>query len=356
MWPGTLIAVTGGTSGVSRRVEYSYLQWRESVAVTSQALAENGVGSKTKAVVAFPGSPWAIGPVFAEAALNCGATVLPAGQWATNSAFFQILQEFQPNCFMGSSNMLSSLSIRSELDTRLNWIKSIQICFSAGELLLPGTRETLKNSYGVQVVDIYGMAEFDTVAAEMPETLGLVLAPCFHYSLFVNDEYQPLAHCAKGRLAIRRNSEQEWHLTPDLVEVLPIVNRRQQWFGSYCIQVLDRCDESCSLFDGTKLSGEHVNRLVSFFPNLTHAQILISATSSCHVAEMMWAGQSDGPSPLEIESALGLISVDLADSIRHGFLRVTSSTRTSPEMLKRTARGKIPRIFTTSNESTITTL
>src|SRR4051812_18362813 len=103
---GTLVYLTGGTTGRPRRVVYDGKRYGESVGVTAEILAAHGVGEDSRVVVCQPFDPWAIGGVFRDAALACGACVLPLGLSASCRSLTDALLEFDANVLCGSASLL----------------------------------------------------------------------------------------------------------------------------------------------------------------------------------------------------------------------------------------------------------
>ncbi len=317
--------------------------------MTRQILSSREVGRGLRVAVCFPSDPWAIGSVFRDAALHCGATVLPLGLSAGQPSLWSKLVEFRPDIICSSASLLlhwhhSSIKEGRSPLLRVSWV------FHAGELLRPSIREACERAWNAQVVNVYGMAEFDSVGCEGVLNRGLVLSPHLDYAIAKEetDRRAGLRKGLKGKLLVRVKNGRRWHDTQDLVEVLERAsNREALWPNSWCIDVIGRVDGSLKLPDGSLIGTRHVESLMREFPAIQDAQLHLRHGRADEAAtlKVTLAIANDQPSPSDedVRSTLLKNCLELADSLMHETITLEIEFAEYSD-LSRTERGKI-RVF-----------
>ena len=255
-----LISLTGGTTAAPRMVHYDVQRWRRSVSIKCEIFRAHGVGPGSRVVVCHPSDPWAIGGVHRDAALACGASVLPLGLNAGSSGLQRLLVEFRPTVLCGTASLLSRW--KSELDARqlIFPLASRRVVFHAGEPLRDEDRRRCAAAWRATVVNVYGLAEFDAVASETPDGQQLALAPAFDFGIRIGQDVRVAALGQSGELFVReRAAAASWVSTRDRVHISgTIPHTSRLWPGSLAITLLGRLDGAVPLPDGSVITHEQV--------------------------------------------------------------------------------------------------
>lgn len=349
-WPETaqLVCLTGGTTAAPRQVVYDAAHWARSVKIKTEMLRAHGVGPGSRVAVCHPFDPWSIGAVHRDAALACGATVLPLGLSASTQSMQRQLMDFDPTIVCGTASLL----IRWWEEARLAGVEPIgapEIVFHAGEPLRDADREACARLLGARIVNVYGLAQFDAIACELPGCEGLVLAPDYEYRICRDGCMNLPAAGVVGELALRSRSGGAWHHTGDQVRVTGMVSSHApQWQGSPSIAHLGRLDHVVSLPDGSVLSGAQVLAAEAALADagVVKLQVQIWRPPARQAEVRIMASVRDGSSlsPERIRARLLEAACDLADAETHGAVRVVAELAPESRFL-RTARGKLPAVI-----------
>ncbi len=280
--------------------------------------------------------------------LACGARVLPLGLSVLQEGIQAILVNESPTHICGSARTLLRVAreIREKLflDPRS---LGIQKLFVAGERLSESIRLLLHQEWGGEVVNVYGMAEFDTIASEFPGLKGLVLMPEFEY--MVQDEAglsQKLSPGVNGELLVRENCSMDWHATNDYVEVIDsLAIDLYDWTPVQSIKVKGRSDLSVVLSDGSVLGAIHIEQLLDVIPGLSQLQVQVVREESNEILRIVYRN-SDVIHPVSeahILNTLKAVNVDLADSLEKGVVKDVIFDSAEYSWIV-TARGKLPLV------------
>lgn len=342
---GRWLYLTGGTTANPRIVEYDRERWAASIAAKLRLFELYAVGPSSRVAVAFPFAPWAIGSIFAEAAFLAEATVLPLGLSALEDPFSSVLSEFRPTHLCGSGAVLARLG-RKQSD-RLN--HRVDTLFVAGEKLTTDTRNELISQWDAQVVDIYGMAEFDMVAAQVPGLKDLALIPHLQYWIATEqEELLPLATGCEGELWIAELEAGPRHATGDLVRVKSKADHWRNGLPSYAIEIIGRIDGAVSFADGSMLAPVHLQATMNRFPSISALQAVVRRRVAGDELELRYVSAAGGAEMIDHNAlckALLDAAIDVQDSLRHGVITKFHARAVAADALSRTARGKIPAIL-----------
>jgi phenylacetate-coenzyme A ligase PaaK-like adenylate-forming protein len=320
-------------------------EWRSSVQVTEEVLRAHGVACGSKVLITHPFAPWAIGQVFAEAAIACGAHVFPIGLYFLDANFHDIITEidFTHICSTARSMIRWKRMLRSAAETVSS--PALKKIFVAGEKLTADLRFECESIWNASVIDIYGMAEFDTVAAELIGAEGLVLSPYLIYKLRVNNTVSALSEGACGELLIKRPSQETWHETGDMISVLSCANK-SIWRACFQIKFVNRMEEGLSLSDGSSIRAWQVQELLSKFQTIRRIQIRVRRSNFGDKLEILYQTDVKGSLPEldgEVLEQLVSTSIDLQDCLMHKTVSELNCRKVDNEdQFFSSLRGKIP--------------
>jgi phenylacetate-coenzyme A ligase PaaK-like adenylate-forming protein len=349
-WTGTIHYFTGGTVSSPKQISYNAQRWQRSIAIKQRLLSAYGVNEEARVVVCYPFAPWAIGPIFAEAALHCGASVLPIGNHCNQPDLLKTILAFNPTHLCSTARNLIYLEQNVRKMNLSTQPLGPVTAFVAGEALKPRVREKAATLWRANIVNVYGMAEFDMVASEFPDAKGhLALVPEFDYAVRTEEGIQlPLSAGLEGELLIRETVAAPWYPTGDCIRVVDLDH--SPWGSqklSARIEVLHRLNETVSLADGTKIIGEQIDRMLLDHPDLEHIQVAVNKTDSGESIQVYCVPKSETrrPEPRQIRLSLLNANVDLTDSARSGFVSSINVRFVREDQLRRSTRGKIPRLL-----------
>lgn len=366
MWSGRIHYLTGGTTRLPRVISYDARRWARSVGVTRDVLAAHGVDATSRIAICHPFAPWAIGMVFAEAALQCGASVYPLGLYAGQPSFRHLLTNIAPTHLCATARNLITWAEGAGPITSANGhdgnghhaLESIlqgdangnghhptrrRVAFVAGEMLTEANRVACAEAWSADVVNVYGMAELDTVASELPGVEGLVLTPTLEAGILTDGSIAAPTDGMRGGLMLRDRADGRWYRTGDLVSVTGRTSPDAPWPSSWIIEVLGRQEETVTLSDGTMIGSDHIRHITESRPEVTRVQLVVRRTlrgDEIEIRCVLSDACADPPReiiPLFLES-----SIDIADSHRHGVIVSVTAIATSEAELVTTPRGKIP--------------
>jgi phenylacetate-coenzyme A ligase PaaK-like adenylate-forming protein len=330
-----LIYVSGASTGPPKEIVYSFGKYVESVETTAMVLSAHGVAGNERVAILQPFDPWAIGPIFRDAALLCGATVLPLGLNGYKEAFLDVLRSFKPSFLCGSASLISSLNFFCNKDNSLLGI------FHAGEPLREsGYRRMLQMSR--RVVDIYGMAEFDTIAATGVTNNSLILSPNFDYMLLTHaGEQLQIAEGLTGELLIRRPEDFGWCETGDQVRIESKSDATEAlWPLQWTIRHLGRNDARIKLPDGSNISSGQLQMLSQRVPAIETLQLQISSLNRTQLRLLVSFRSGDANGFFSIRKEFLNICCELADAIAHGVISL-HIVEVSQLDFFRSERGKV---------------
>jgi phenylacetate-coenzyme A ligase PaaK-like adenylate-forming protein len=351
--PGFIRYVTGGTTRSPRIIQYSNKRWQRSIAIKARLLASHGVGPGSRVAVCHPFAPWAIGQVFTEASFGCGADVFPLGLEPSRKPFQDLLYEFNPTHICGSARNLvrwaNDLKQRGKSFDRT----TARTAFIAGEPVSAEIREACATDWNAAVVNIYGLAEFDMIGAEIPGTTGFELVSEYEYCLYhnIDDRFSALQVDALGELSVRERGDISWHKTGDIVRVVratatPLTD--QVW----SVEILRRVSDGLFFADGSLLTVEHLDAVLSMCPFVKQLQIQVrrqnTAGDSISVLFVPVDGATGDLTSL-VRSSFLECNIDVADSFYRGVILEIEARPTDEASLHVTPRGKMPSIVEIGN-------
>lgn len=350
---GRICYFSGGSSGSYKTIFYTKERWLKSVNVTAEVLSAYGVDKNSKVVIMQPFSPWAIGSVFADAALSCGAEVYPIGLYAGDSVFQSFIRSVNPTHLCGSIRNL--IKWKKAIDISAKWsVEHKIVSFVAGENFSDNDRMLCEHLWNCSVVNIYGMSEFDTVAAQCKINNDLVLNPYLQYALLVDREIVGLKKNRIGELLIKENVEDSWYSTGDYVNVTDEnTTHLSLWQGSKKICFISRLNESATLSDGTEISSVIIDYLRERFPNVSFFQCVISDKLEGHCIEIRFLEYLEFEGQVSGEDILTVFTenIDILDAIKHEIIIELRSVKIgSMDGFITTDRGKTPLIIKTNYE------
>ncbi|MDX2085350.1 MAG: AMP-binding protein [Candidatus Melainabacteria bacterium] len=357
-WTGRIHYFTGGTVAEPKQITYTAERWHRSLFIKQRLLAAYGVNAQAKVLVCYPFSPWSIGSIFTEASLYCGAEVLPLGNHSTQAGMIESILSFQPTHICSTARNLIYLAHRLKALSPKNWRPEFTTAFVAGEVLKQPVREKASSLWQAQIVNVYGMAEFDMLGSELPDlpnTLSLV--PEFDYAIrelasseesLLESNYIPLELGIQGELMVKERGSSQWYATADHIQVVgqtPSLWMEQS--NLVQIQVLGRMNESVSLADGTKIIGAQVDKVLLDHPDLNHVQVTVNKSKngeSIHI-DCVPKTERQLPDRQKIRQSLLKYNIDLVDSVRSGYISKIDVRFIQEAELQRSIRGKIPRLL-----------
>jgi phenylacetate-coenzyme A ligase PaaK-like adenylate-forming protein len=298
--------------------------------------------------VCHPFAPWSIGQVFVEGALRCGASVFPLGLQAGERTIQTLaLEELQPTYICGAARNLIRWGLEMGVPDALR--SPVRKVFVAGERLLPEMRAKCGELWGAEVVDIYGMAEFDMLGAEVPGVDGICLIPTMTYGLVTCPGGMPstrLEPGLEGILSVHPHADSKWHETGDRVRLCGAIHLSSPpWGEVQVVKLLGREDESAILADGSLLLGIHVDELVDRLKGVAAAQVRVThRLDGDEIRILCVCGDAERPDPKLVVDLFLEANIDVSDSVRHGAVKTLEVAFVAPDELLTTARGKVRKV------------
>jgi phenylacetate-coenzyme A ligase PaaK-like adenylate-forming protein len=329
-------------------VSYDRRRYQASVDVTAEVLSAHGVNSESRVWVAHPFDPWAIGPIFRDAALVLGAWVVPTGLVGGEPSVLSLVLQQAPDVVCAPAGLLVRWLRGAKLPASVSsGGQGDRIVFHAGEPLLPPVARECAKLWKGRLVNIYGLAEFDTVAAESNTCDGsLRLTPRFDYRLrLANGRAVGLRPGGEGTLLIRRGRSGTWHDTRDLVRIACGPSRTSAlWPETHSLQLLGRSDLTLKLPDGSSISEEQVLAAARGLRQVTQLQVRY-ARDLAAVTVVFESARYTPALVKTVKSQLLERCVELADSVKHGV--VSLKVRRRATVGDRTSRGKLVTLLET---------
>ncbi len=341
---GTLHFLTGGTTRQARLVPCDADRWRRVVAIKAKLLQAHGVGRQHRVAVCHPFSPWSIGQVHVEGALSCGSDVYPFGLNAHSPEILRMLAAAAPSHVCGGARYLIRLGkLAKELGLSLH-LPSGGKAFVAGEPLERAVREECEALWQAPVVDVYGMAEFDSIGVELGSAGRIALVDDFEYALDEGNGHETAPSAGRsGELWIRHPGETAWHATGDRVSVAGPCG-----VDGFSVEVglEGRLDHAINFSDGSAISESQVEQVArQFSPELRAFQVQVFRPPGGDIIRAVCVprGKSLVVDFAAIRDRVINANVDIADSFDKGVIRdCIVDVYPSENVLVQTARGKRP--------------
>jgi len=336
------IFTSGGTTGQSRLVTHSEIEWKGIVIDTALVMRAYGVGSGDKVLIGQPSFPWSIGQAFADAAISCGADAICLGSHAAHLGLVKEALELSPGVLIVPPRL------------PLIWAK-------AGIPPVPGIRiivvgEPLPDWLEAELIEswkplwirrIYGHSELGTLAYQpTDESAFLLVNPRFDFAI------QPLEGAEvgtldSGRLLITSLNSGFVVDTGDIATIVDGCCGNALWAGCRRLQVVRRVSPALYLADGTSIDATFLETLVQEW-NLkaiqlvqsprseTHQKISISVVASRSIDLAGFRGAVLEAAPELVRLGLGSDGWDVPD---------VEVKQVELEDLRKTPRGKIPLLI-----------
>lgn len=340
-----LYFITGGTTGAPKLVAYSKERFAAVVETKRRMLDLCGIGPSSRVLVIHPMAPWAIGQVFFEGALLCGASVFPAGLTLLPSTLSNVIEAIRPNVLCAGARNLQRLLPSLSAGANDLLTQTVELVLSAGEPLTESVRADIERRLSCQVRDIYGCAELDALAVESQERTGFWLVPDFEYALCLDEKVHELSPGATGVLLARPHGSATWHRTGDRVSVIEEAFSRSPW-NTALIRLVGREGYRVKFCDGSAI-GEEQLQLVKRSLSLEAIQLLVQRKASGDKVEVLYCSASEGtPSDDVVLHALLKHCTDFADAYQAGCIgRLAARRVKSTAEFIETERQKAPAII-----------
>lgn len=346
---GSVTYITGGTTGNPRRIRYSPSKWFQSVNIKERLLKLHGVGDGSKFCILHPFAPWAIGQVYLEGALGCGADVFPLGINLRTSIVESLIRKIRPTHIAAGCRDLIRLGI--ELNRRGLACSTLPVrkLFVAGELLTDEMRGRCEELWKATIVNVYGMSDFDALGMELDGHSGIGLIQDYSYGLRIKTRRRPLSVGAIGELAILDPRKKKWFYSADLIEVLARQPASEHpdssiWF----IKIIGRTSLAAKFSDGATIHETQVMEVLRSCTSLKAIQLVVKRSHLGDAVTLCCVTKSHqrerGLRQLILQTLLDK-SVELADSFASGSISKLTVKFVSERSLQRTPRGKTPLIL-----------
>jgi phenylacetate-coenzyme A ligase PaaK-like adenylate-forming protein len=256
-----------------------------------------------------------------------------------------VLADFDPTHICGGARYLirGGRSLAGRLNPNVR-----RVCFVAGEPLNEISRDKCAKIWNASVVNVYGMAEFDMIGAELPLRPGLSLVRDFRYGLITEPNTKPasLAPGAVGELAISLETSDTWHFTGDIVKV-----RAGSEAEGWTIDFVERARLTAMFADGAMIVQDHISEVLQKFPELQFIQACVTHRYDGDRLELLCVATAAEAEEIP-QRALELLletNVDLNDAYKHGVVTEISARWASEDELRKTERGKCPPLIEIEN-------
>lgn len=343
---GALWMLTGGTTKLPRAVVYSAANYKRSVAATALFLRHHGVGGNAAVVVAFPSDPWAIGGIFRDASLQLGARVLPIGCQVVSPALNAVLVAF------GATHVAGPVGVLCRADAAAAAVRGAShqslTILHAGEPLRSKERERCAELWRAEVFNVYGTAEFDSVACELRSRDGLALLPHLEYRIQEpsTSRHAKLRDGIEGCLVIRGLRSDEWLSTGDRVRVHRAVPGSVPWPVPWRIEVLGRTDYNLKLPAGATVLAAHIDEVATQLGGIgVQLQYVNEQADARPQVRLVLVSEGNGDE-IASRARVSLLStcLELSDEVAGGSVDLHVVCGTADSVF-RTARGKVPPIW-----------
>lgn len=314
---GTLFFITGGTTGAPKLVAYADGRFQDVVQTKRRMLAHCGVDAASRVLVLHPMSPWAIGVVFSEAALGCGAQVLPAGIALQASTLLGLCEAFRPTVVCAGGRNLLRLLKEIPAGSRVGPFEDTRLVLTAGEQLDDRVRSTLQEQLHCDIRDVYGCAELDALAVEQKDGRGHWLVPDLEYMLEVEGRPLALTRGLIGILLGRHHHGGSWHRTGDIVEVLADDDSASPW-GTPLIAIRGREGMRVKFGEGSAIGQLQLDQVREKL-SLRALQLVVRRSPAADRVEIIYCAAGKAAIPPEaIVNALLAQCTDFADACSAG--------------------------------------
>ena len=342
---GILYCITGGTTGAPKLVTYADDRFQDVVQTKRRMLAHCGVDATSRVLVLHPMLPWAIGVVFSEAALGCGAQVLPAGISLQASTLLSLCESFRPTVVCAGARNLLRLLGEFPPHSGVGPFANTRLVLTAGEPLNESVRGTLQQRLHCIVRDIYGCAELDALAIEHEDAQGHWLVPDLEYMVDVDGRPQTLARGLIGILLGRHRRDESWHRTGDIIEVLDDRDSASPW-GTPLIAIRGREGLRVKFGEGSAIGQPQLDQVREKL-SLQALQLVVRRSPAADRVEMIYCaapGQAAIP-PEAVVDALLAHCTDFADACQAGCIAELRARAVADVTgLLQTERQKAPAI------------
>lgn len=176
--------LSGGTIKFPKKIPYTLTDYNNSVKATLNALKLTNIIDNRRVCLMHPFAPWAIGGIFQEALMKMNCHIFPIGFGFLPDRYSQQLYDFKPEILIGPASFLLKII---ENENRCLFDDCFAV-INAGEQFTPSMRYKFKE-IGIETFDIYGMAEFDTIASECCNHQLHLLEEHFYFECLTNSNF-----------------------------------------------------------------------------------------------------------------------------------------------------------------------
>ncbi|MGE3931701.1 MAG: class I adenylate-forming enzyme family protein [Rhodospirillaceae bacterium] len=195
-----LISFTSGTSAKPKGVMHSFDDYQR---IAEQTVAMWGL-SEADRILEYRSFSWASSHMLClHPCLLSGATLLFAKRFS-QSRFFDWVRDLKPTIAIGVPTVINMLLDRP-VDVRTRQFGSLRFMSSSTAPLMLDQHRRFEETYGIRLVQLYGMSEGGVVAGNSPETrrIGSVGRPGLYQNLrIVGEDGQKLPQGAVGEIEI----------------------------------------------------------------------------------------------------------------------------------------------------------
>jgi hypothetical protein len=337
--------ISGGSSGTSRNINYSSLDWWQIILDTAFVLNEFGIEHGCKTLIAQPSFPWDIGDVFAEACVINGADVICYGLLAGNEGMIEKWQEFSPNYIIAPTTLLLKVS---EMDIN---ISPDSFLISVGEPLSKDAENKLRSKWKPRDIRrIYGQSGLGTLGYQYDPELSLFcLNPRFHYFIS-NKENQPLKKEGVGRLLVQSKYRNTLIDTKDKVRLLKAQSKINLWNGEQTIEVLARDDHFLISKDGAYIHETIIQTLKNDF-SLVELQCEQVIRNELEFFIFRYVEGENRVDEIAFIKRLSMLipDLELTGNVNRFGVKIELSKSSIQELII-SDRGKVPSLISNSNQ------
>ncbi|MBM3488281.1 MAG: acyl--CoA ligase [Alphaproteobacteria bacterium] len=180
-----LISFTSGTSAKPKGVMHSFDDYQR---IAEQTIAMWGLGPRDR-LLEYRSFSWASSHMLClHPCLIAGATLLFARRFS-QSRFFDWVRDLKPTISIGVPTVINML-LERPIDVRTRDLASLRFMSSSTAPLMLEQHRRFEETYGIRLVQLYGMSEGGVVAGNHPDTrrIGSVGRPGLYQNLRVVDE------------------------------------------------------------------------------------------------------------------------------------------------------------------------
>lgn len=346
------LASSGGTYGKRKLIFRTNNDIEKSVETAISMFRCGGLEPKDKIAILQPFDLWNIGHIALLTFRRIDALSVPIGLSVDNEGILNILATTKCNIIYGTPSKVTTIA---ELSKKLNLTLKIDKVFCAGEPILQGHRECIKNIWNAEIYGIYGSEETDGIGAECDYHCGYHIFDETVLIEILNPETLLPAEENKGVLVVTKIGYSGTvllrYLLGDLVEIVKETCK----CGRKELRIFPRgrVKEVIWLYDGRKVSLQSIeNALNMIFREVPQYQIIVKNTPRGSVLKLKILTKNDNL--FKMDKNLKKIITKSSQDIEEGFnkqeVKLSIKLLKDPSEFIYTERGKIPKIIYEKHE------